>query len=414
MKAALLLSLLASLVMAQAPAQQFPHPQPAAPGDFPMMAWDSAPSDPDLLRGMKDAGFNVAGFCEPGDLERVRGAGLSCFLGRPERPPYDWKNPPGDAQIASDVAALARKYAGNPTVLGFFLNDEPQTPQLAAIGRVAVAMRKAMPDKVPFVNLFPYREGQAEWYTNYEEYVRSLVELTHQSFISFDNYSLSYAGMGDEFFVNLEIVRRVAQQKGIPFWACRQAVAHFGYLVPSDATLHLQVYSALAYGARGLEYFTYLTPERGNYRMAAIDQFGNRTPTWEALRRINSEVHALAPTLLRLRSTGVYHYPDVPKQGRALSDSRLVRWISMTKDEDQFVPPAVAARFLVGEFEDDAGHAYLMIVNKDLTYSFQFEIEYKRAVQSVKRVNPYSGATEPFTGEQNWVAPGGGVLLLVE
>ena len=86
----------------------------------------------------------------------------------------------------------------------------------------------------------------------------------------------------------------------------------------------------------------------------------------------------------------------------------------MVKDEDGYVPPSVAARFLVGEFADEKGRSYLMIVNKDLTYSFRFDIKFKREVHNVLRINPYSGRGEPFQGEQNWLAPGGGILLRVE
>ena len=109
-----------------------------------------------------------------------------------------------------------------------------------------------------------------------------------------------------------------------PFWNCILANAHFNYMEPSDATFNLQVYSTMAYGGRGIQYFTYFAPEIGNYRLAAIDQFGNRTSTWDMLRRINNQIHALAPTLIRLRSTGVYHYPDVPEQAKPLSQSELI------------------------------------------------------------------------------------------
>jgi hypothetical protein len=100
----------------------------------------------------------------------------------------------------------------------------------------------------------------------------------------------------------------------------------------------------------------------GNYRLGAIDQFGNRTRTWEMLQRINNEIHALAPTLIKLRSTGVYHYPDVPEQGTGLGASRLVKSVEMTQ---RYVRPPVGARFLIGEFEDAQGRPYFMIVNKD-------------------------------------------------
>jgi hypothetical protein len=410
----LVLSLLVLSWPAQILAQQFPHPQPMTPRDFVVMPWDDASPDPELLRGMKDAGMNIAGFCRAEDIERVRAAGLICVLRDAPLSNYDWKKLPPEDQIRKDVAELKQEFGSNPTVLGFFLSDEPRTPEMPALGRVVALLRESMPDKLPYVNLFPYREGEQHWYTNYEDYAKSLVDIVHQPILSFDNYSLSYGGMGDEFFTNLEIVRKVGLETKTPFWSCIQAVAHFGYLVPSDATLHLQVYSTLAYGGRGIQYFTYFTPQRGNYRMGAIDQFGNKTATWEALRRINYEIHALAPTLVGLRSTGVYHYPDVPKQGQPLSESRLVRGIDMVKDEDGYVPPSIAARFLVGEFEDGKGRSYLMIVNKDLTYSFRFDIEFKPEVHNVMRVNPYSGRAEPFGSEQNWLAPGGGILLRVE
>ena len=49
------------------------------------------------------------------------------------------------------------------------------------------------------------------------------------------------------------------------------------------------------------------------------------------LRRINNEIHALAPTLIKLRSTGVYPYPDVPEQGFGLGASRLIKSVEMTQ-----------------------------------------------------------------------------------
>jgi hypothetical protein len=378
---------------------------------FALMTWDYVPTQDDQLRGMKEVGMNIAGMCTASDLPRVKVMGMRCLLDEPVLRGYDLAHLPSDEQMTRDIAAIAKRYGSDPTVMGFYLHDEPQTAQMPALGRIVRLLRAAMPDKLPFVNLFPYREGQSEWYTNYEDYVRAVVDTVKSPIISYDNYSLTQAGMGDEFFINLELVRKVAQEKKLPFWSCIQSVAHFGYQVPSDATLHLQVYSALAYGARGIEYFTYFTPQRGNYRMGAVDQFGRRTSTWEAVRRINAEIHALAPTLMRLHNIGVYHYPESPKFSQGLFSSKLVRFIHMVKDEDQYVPPPVAARFVVGEFEDDQGNAFLMIVNKDLTYSFKFEIDFKRPVSRIQRINPYTGNPEPFDGEQNWLAPGGGILL---
>ncbi len=391
----------------------FPRPMPPDPHEFPLMVWDETPDDSAVLAGMADAGLTVAGLCAPSQLATVRAAGLTCIVTDPALRAIDYDAPPPEPAIRAAVERLAPALRQDPAALAVFLSDEPQQRELAALGRVATLVRARLQGMPVFVNLFPFRNGQREWYRDYADYVAALVRELHPSMLSFDNYSLSYAGMGDEFYSNLELVRSAALAGQIPFWSCVQSVAHFGYLEPSDATLHLQVYAALAYGARGLEYFTYATPERGNYRSGALDPFGHLTPTWEMLRRINLEVAALAPTLLGLESTGVYHYPDVPAHGTALERSPLVAGIDMSKDEDAFVPPSVAARFLVGEFRDPRDRKYLMIVNKDLVYSFRFDVRLRLPGASIVRVSPYTGAEEPLDGEQPWLAPGGGVLLRV-
>jgi hypothetical protein len=267
-----------------------------------------------------------------------------------------------------------------------------------------------MPDKWPYVNLFPYRVPPAMLgTTDYDSYVRMLVKTIGQPFLSYDNYSLVNGEMLDYFYVNLEIIRRLSLETGTPFWNCVLANAHFNYMEPSDATFNLQAYATMAYGGRGIQYFTYFTPEIGNYRLGAIDQFGNRTPTWDMLRRINNQIHALAPTLIRLRSTGVYHYPDVPEQAQSLALSKRIESVEMTQ---RYVRPPAAGRFLVGEFEDPDGRPYFMIVNKDLKYSFQFKIRLKQEGK-LMRISPYSGQEQPFGREMDWLAPGAGILFRI-
>jgi hypothetical protein len=392
---------------------QTPHrPPPAAPKDFAVMAWGDSPSDPEQLRGMREAGLNISGFCRVEDLERVRAAGLTCFVSDKL---LDRDSPlglPPDDQIRRHVAELKKQIGDNPAALGFFLSDEPDAPSMAGLGKLAAMLHEAMPGKWPYVNLFPYRVPPSRLGTSdYDSYVRMLVKTVGQPFLSYDNYSLVNGEMLDYFYTNLEIVRRLGLESGTPFWNCILANAHFNYMEPSDATFHLQVYSTMAYGGRGIQYFTYFAPQIGNYRLAAVDQFGNRTPTWDMLRRANNEIHALAPTLIRLRSTGVFHYPDVPEQGQSLAASKLIQSVEMTQ---RYVRPPVAGRFLIGEFEDASRRPYFLIVNKDLRNSFQFRVQLKQEGRKLMRVSPYSGQEEAFGREMDWLAPGAGILFRIE
>ena len=376
------------------------------------MAWGGSPSDTTQLRGMREAGLNISGFCRVEDLEKVRAAGLNCFVSDKRIGRDTPTQLPPDDELRRDIARLKSEIAGNPAALGFYLYDEPDAPSMPGLGKLAALLREAMPDKWPYVNLFPYRVPPARLGTSdYDAYVRMLVKTVGQPFLSYDNYSLVNGDMLDYFFTNLEIVRRLGLETATPFWNCILANAHFNYMEPSDATFNLQVYSTLAYGGRGIQYFTYFSPEIGNYRLAAIDQFGNRTATWDTLRRINNQIHALAPALIRLHSTGVYHYPDVPEQAHPLSSSKWIRNVEMTQ---RYVRPPVGGRFLIGEFEDSAGRPYFLIVNKDLKNSFQFKIELKQEGHQLVRISPYSGKEEPFGREMDWLAPGAGILFRIE
>ena len=238
-----------------------------------------------------------------------------------------------------------------------------------------------------------------------------LVNTIGQPFLSYDNYSLVNGEMLDSFYTNLEIVRRLSLETKTRFWNCILANSHFNYMEPSDATFNLQVYSTLAYGGRGIQYFTYVAPAIGNFRLAAVDQFGNRTSTWDMLRRINNQIHMLAPTLIRLHSTGVYHYPSVPEKGQPLSASRLIESVETTQ---RYVVPPVAGRILIGEFEDDGGRPYFLIVNKDLNNSFEFRIRLRQQGRKLIHISQYSGREEPFGREMDWLAPGAGMLFRVE
>jgi len=400
------------LLLSPSFAQTPRRPPPAAPKDFAVMAWGGSPSDPEQLRGMREAGLNISGFCRVEDLERVRAAGLTCFVSDKLVDRDSRQSLPPDDEIRSHLAELKKQIGDNSAALGFFLSDEPDAPSMAGLGKLAAMLREAMPGKWPYVNLYPYRVSPSRLGTSdYDSYVRMLVKTLSQPFLSYDNYSLVNGEMLDYFYTNLEIFRRLGLETSTPFWNCILANAHFNYMEPSDATFHLQVYSTMAYGGRGIQYFTYFAPQIGNYRLAAVDQFGSRTPTWDMLRHVNNEIHALAPTLIRLRSTGVFHYPDVPEQGQSLGASKLIQSVEMTQ---HYVRPPVAGRFLIGEFEDERRRPYFLIVNKDLRNSFQFRMQLKQEGRKLMRVSSYSGEEEPFGREMDWLAPGAGILFRVD
>lgn len=376
------------------------------------MAWGSAPAEPDKLRDMAEAGLNVAGFCRAEDLDRFQQAGVMCIVNDRRAAGYDFAYPAPEAKLRENIQSLLAETRDHPAVFGYYLKDEPTVAQFAGLAQAAALLREAAPEKPAYVNLYPiYVNAGQVGAASYEDYVRRMVDAVKPAFISYDNYSLLNGDMRDGYYTNLEVVRSIALEKRLPFWNVILSTAHFHYSEPSDATLRLQVYTTLAYGARGISYFTYFTPQIGNYRLGPLDGFGRKTATWDMLRRVNSDVHALAPTLARLKSTGVYHYPEVPEKCQPLSKSKLVK--SVTFRPSTLDPPS-RRRLLVGEFEHEkSGEAYLLLVNKEQAHSYHFTVGLRRSAD-LYRISPYTGEEELLAGEMNWLAPGQGVLLRVD
>jgi hypothetical protein len=386
--------------------------QRVSPEVFAVMSWGETPADARQLQWMKEAGINIAGFAKVQDLSLFEKAGLKVFVSDPRINGYDFDEPLDETQVRKNVESIARETASSPAVMGFMLRDEPHARAMPSLGLVARLIREILPGKYPYVNLFPVRVSKERMGVDtYDEYVRMLVNNIRQPFLSYDNYSLVNGEMMDAFYTNLEVVRRLSVETGVPLWNCVLSNTHFNYMENTDATYHLQAYATMAHGGRGIQYFSYFTWPNGNYRLGPIDQFGNKTPSWDMLRRVNNQIHVLAPTLKNLKSTGVYHYPDIPAECRPLAESKLVQSVEMTQ---RYVVPPVQGRFLVGELSDAQGRPYLMLVNKDLKNSFRYHIVLKNPSAKLIHISPYSGKEEPFGFEMDWVAPGSGHLFRVE
>lgn len=369
------------------------------PEQFAILPWGHTPGDPEALRGIYDCGFNLAGFVSVEHLDLVKAAGLrgivmdgSCHVG-------DAEAQLPDDEINRRVEALVRRVNNHEAAFGYYLRDEPGAGAYPGLGRWVAAYARHAPNALAYINLFPNYASPAQMgVPTYEQYLEDYVRLVKPRFISYDHYALMEDGsLRHGYFQNLEAVRKAALKHNLPFWNIVLSNAHFHYAEPSEAGFRFQAYTTLAYGARGISYFTYFAPAIGNYRLAPVDQFGNRTPTWEMLRSVNLQIHRLGPTYVRLKSVHVFHHPNVPDGCAGINTAVHVAEVR-------------GGDLLVGEFEDEKGVPYALVVNKDLRRSTSFGIRFKRPGK-VMMISAYTGQEMSFAGENDWLAPGQGMLL---
>ena len=369
---------------------------------FPLMAWNSAPSDAATFQKMRECGLTVAGFVSPKELDLCHAAGLQAIVSDPRVSNYDWRNV-DEAAARKNIASLVAEVGQHPAVYGFYLRDEPGAELFAGLGKVSSLVRELAPDKWPYINLFPnYANAQQLGTATYDEHLEQFIATCKPTQLSYDHYALMDDGsLRHGYWQNLEAMRAAAKRHSLPFWNIVLTVAHFNYREPTAADLRFQVYSTLACGGRGIAYFTYFAPQVGNYRAAPIDQFGNATPTWHHLQNVNLQVGKLAPTLLQLTSDEVYHFGAVPDGCHAASEKSLLKAVSHSD-------------LMCGDFTHTDGSRYVMVVNKDPVKSRYCAPQFRSAPKRVRMVSPYTGQLTEFAGEQQWLAAGQGVLLKIE
>jgi hypothetical protein len=369
---------------------------------FPIMPWDSPPNDPPVLQKIRDCGFTVAGFVPGAALSNCQAAGLKAIVSDQRTSGYEWVSVDA-GRARSNVTSLITETANHPAVFGYYLRDEPSAAWFPQLEKVASVVRELAPDKWPYINLFPdYAENWQLGATNYSEYLDRFIETCHPRILSYDNYSIMDDGsLRNNYWSNLEAISAAARKHHLEFWNIVLSVAHFNYREASAADLRFEAYSSLAYGARGLAYFTYFAPRVGGYRGGPIDQFGHETPTWQNLRNVNLQIQQLGPFLMQLTSDQVYHIGQPPASGKVAPTNSLVSAVG-------------GDNWLVSDFTHADGSPYVMIVNKDLAKARPVSAQFRKTPRRLMHVCHYNGELIPFEGEYVWLAPGQGVLLKPE
>jgi hypothetical protein len=363
------------------------------------MGWNHVPKDAAVIKKMKECGLTVAGFAAPDVLDACHDAGLTAIVSDTRTSGYDWHAV--DANTAkAKVAELLKQTRNHPAVFGYYLRDEPPADLFGGLGTLCDIIKEQHPGAWPYINLFPNYANAGQLGTpTYEAYLEKFVETCHPTILSYDHYALHEGGGFTDaaYFGNLDAMRKVALKHKLLFWNIVQAQGCLNFRVPNEADFRFQIYTSLAYGAKGIAYFQYIAASVGNFRGAPIDQFGNETPAWKAMQTVNLQVGKLGPTLLKLRSDAVYHFGKVPRGGAGPDETSLVK--------------AVGGNILVGDFTHEDGSRYVICVNKDFNTSTPCFPQFREAVRKVEMVSPYSGELTAYEGEQCWLAPGQGVLL---
>ncbi|MFA5866331.1 MAG: hypothetical protein WC975_16790 [Phycisphaerae bacterium] len=365
----------------------------------PIVTYYAGPTMTDgVAKQMADGGWNVV-WCNEAQLNIVHHHGLRAMLHDELLKPETIDDPTKRAKLDG----LIHRVRNHPAMYQYYIIDEPGVSAFAGLGKLTAYLRLRDPAHSAYINLFPtYASNEqlgtkGDTVTAYREYLRQFVNLVNPQIISYDHYHFQIGGKdGDQYFLNLGMIRRCAMDAGVPFLnivqACTWDPAHMR--VPSGNEMRWLAFTSLAYGAQGLSYYVYSAT---NHIGGMVQPDGRPTAIYQAVCPINRDFAAIAGELQPLRSLGAYHVGPVPLGADGLPAKAPFR-VDAT------------ANVLLGYFGKNGKPTHVVVVNLD----------YKKPLKT-QLIGP--GKMEIFQPERkSWspagrstaklhLPPGGGTLV---
>ena len=354
------------------------------PEVFPISYWCGPPKQfntRERYQEVADAGFTYAmqgpeGGGTPEDnkltLDHCQAAGIKAFV-------WDGRMPQavgGDASVKERINAIVSDYAKHPAFAGYFIGDEPSACAFPGLSEVFAYLAEKDPAHPVYVNLYPnYCPQHGLGTANYDEYIQQWLQIVKPAILSYDHYHFRNKFDQPGFFANLHTVRRESLKSGVPFWQISLLVNHFDYRSPSEAEKRFEVMQTLAFGGKGVMYFTYWQPQK-DWGEAIFQIDGRRTKHYDEVKRINHDVRAIGTYLLKAKSIDVWEYGQAGDR------------TNTEKDIVRFDGPNIT----VGLFEAPEKVRYVMFANRDYRKPADTSVKIDTDGKTLEQLNKQTGA----------------------
>ncbi len=350
MRVILLLFLLTGLYINGLQAQE----KISSPRPLPIMAWSGIPSGEnniDRFLELKEMGINI-NLCNYGNIgEMQKGLDLAEKTGI--------RMVTSCPELKSDLESTVKKFMHHPALAGYFLRDEPVRKDFAELGEWAKKIEAIDSLHFCFVNLIAsinLNQTEALGTKSYADYISTFVKEVPSKLLSFDFYPILTAGIHENWYHGLEVFSAEAKKLAKPMWAFALASSYNElHPIPTIAALRLQQYSNLAYGAQGLEYWSYWMSQ--GLRCAPIDLNGRRTVVYDRIKEVNKEIQSLAGVFVGSKVVSVRHTGVIIPKGT----TRLTKLPTAIKVFETEGSGALVSTLENGE------NTFFVVVNRDLS-----------------------------------------------
>ncbi len=376
--------------------------------------WAGPPMTEAAATQMADGGWNLV-WCGEKDLDLVLRHGLRAQVQDPLLTPASLE----DAGLLEKLDAFIGRVRRHPAMYSYFITDEPNATNFPALGKLVAHLRERDPAHLAYINLFPTYAtndqlgNQGDTVTAYQGHLRQFIETVKPALISYDHYQFTAQGDSSQYFLNLGLVRRAAQDAGVPFLNIVQAATWTPSMrAPKADEMRFLVYTTLAYGAQGLSYYVYCCP---GHTGGIANPDGTPTPLYAALKTLNREFTAAALQLQPLESLGVYHAGMQPPGAVPLPKDAPFS-LDPPAQAMEYKPPQPVKGLLLGCFGPRANSGAVRTPTHVVVVNLDYQSEAVLGVRGPADLEVFdagAGQWLPTSGRRAdlRLPPGGGKLL---
>ena len=195
---------------------------------------------------------------------------------------------------------------------GNMLRDEPGAKMFDLLAEAYDVYDAKTDDKIPYYNLFPaYANEQQLGTPTYEEHLRQFFDkVDPKLYASVDIYPLNISNsIYSDYFYNLDAFATECRNRDIPFGVYIQSVSFSATKrTPNEQEMRWQVYCALSFGARDIQYFTYCTPNSSSedFKDALISRDNEKTERWYGAQAINRALSLISDVYVQYDNLGAF------------------------------------------------------------------------------------------------------------
>lgn len=274
---------------------------------------------------------------------------------------------------------MVELYRRHPLMFGYYVWDEPYPQQYPMAREQVDRIQGCDPEHIAYTVALPSYNERYRWDNGkFEEYLREYARVIQPSVLALDYYPFFWEAVTpqdldrSQLYNDIGLLRRIALEQDTPMWFYFQCWPHVQKeRQMTGAQVRCQLYNALLYGAKGLQYYIIypyiVTPE------------GEKGCLFDQVKELNHEVRALRNTLLALTSRRVYH-------GGEVNDRFAQSW------EEDPVLAKLEDGFSAGRFDDGYGNDYLLWQNRDFERAKTGCLTLRRPMR-VYEVDKKDGAT---------------------